>query len=161
MILLADNFSLDEFEASSLATRLGITNRVPNELMENARATAAMLQRIRNKLGELLGRDIPIHVTSGYRCLMLNRELRSADTSDHLEALAADWRAPAAGTPTRICTLLAPFVDELHIGQLINEYPDGNGWVHTSVRLPRKRMNRVITITRAGTDVGIHDGAYA
>lgn len=155
MTQLTVDFSLEEFEASGTATRLQIPNRVPNDLMGYALKTAEMLQRIRNFLSRHMGVDVQIHLTSGYRCLLLNRQIGSKDTSDHVKAMAADWRAPRAGDPYTICKLLAPEIERLQIGQLINEYPDGNGWVHTSTRVPAKVINRVITITHAGTQAGV------
>lgn len=154
-VMLAPSFSLAEFEASETATRLGIDNRVPLELLANARETCAMLQRIRDWLSAHFKRDCPLIVSSGYRCLLLNRAIGSGDTSDHLQARAADWRVLRGfGTSMEVCRLLAPRVDELRIGQLINEYPP-EGWVHTSTHVPAKVINRVITITHAGTSAGV------
>jgi len=156
-VMLAPAFSLAEFERSSTATRLQIDNRVPLELLPNARETCALLQRIRDHLSAHFKRDCPLILSSGYRCLLLNRAVGSKDDSDHIRARAADWRVLRAfGSPTDICRLLAPRVDELQIGQLIDEYPDtGDGWVHTSTHVPAKAFNRVITITHAGTHAGI------
>lgn len=157
---LAANFSLEEFEASETATRLEIDNRVPRHLLANARETCEMLQRIRDALSVHFAEDCPIVLSSGYRCLLLNRAKGSKDTSDHILARAADWRTLSRfGTPTEISRLLSARVDELEIGQLINEYPPG-GWIHTSTRRPDKLVNRIITITHAGAQVGIN-GAQA
>jgi hypothetical protein len=77
-------------------------------------------------------------------------------TSDHVKAMAADIRAPAFGTPYEIACELAPRVSVLGIGQLINEFADSpNAWVHVSTRLPDKAINRIITIGRHGTEVGV------
>lgn len=48
-------------------------------------------------------------------------------------------------------------VDQLGIGQLIHEYPNGKAraWVHVSSRKPAKAVNRVITVTPTGTLVGV------
>lgn len=152
---LSENFTLQEFCRSETAVRRGIPNNLPVDLLANAKSTAQMLQRIRAFLSKQAGRDVPMQITSGYRCITLNRALGSKDTSDHVQALAADWEAPAFGSPTDICLALQPMVGALQIGQLINEFPDRDGWVHTSVRLPAKMIDRVITITARGTSVGI------
>lgn len=152
---LSENFTLQEFCRSETAVRRGIPNNLPVDLLDNAKATAQMLQRIRGFLSKQAGRDVPIRITSGYRCITLNRTLGSGDGSDHVQALAADWEAPAFGSPTEICEALAPMVSSLQIGQLILEFPDRDGWVHTSARLPTKMINRIITITARGTSVGI------
>lgn len=159
MTYLTQHFSLEEFTGSETATRLGIDNSLPPELLSAARETAQQLERIRDYLKHLSGREIPVIVTSAYRCTALNRELKSDDTSHHPLMGAVDWRAPAFGSPTQICMALASQVSLMGIGQLINEYPDRNGWVHTS-RLPvDKAVNRIITITRQGTFPGIRGAA--
>lgn len=152
---LSPHITLAEFTASSTAARRGIDNTLPDRLMANALATAAMLETIRAYLSKLAGKDAPIIVTSGYRCLPLNRAVGSSDTSDHTKAMAADWRAPAFGTPYEIAKALAPLVEKLGIGQLIHEFPGPNAWVHTSTRTPTKPVNRVITIRPTGTELGI------
>lgn len=152
---LSENFTLHEFCRSQTATRLGISNHLPADLLANAKITMQMMERIRAFLGKQAGREVPIHITSGYRCLPLNRALGSRDTSDHVQALGVDWEAPRFGSPVEICEALAPMVEVLQIGQLINEYPDRDGWVHTSARQPTKLINRVITITGRGVSVGI------
>jgi zinc D-Ala-D-Ala carboxypeptidase len=156
MAYLTQHFSIEEFTASAEATRRGIDNSLPENLRDAARETAQLLERVRDYLRHLCGREVPIVVTSGYRCLLLNRALGSDDTSHHVLAAAADFRAPAVGSPTEICKALASQVSLLGIGQLINEYPDRNGWVHISTRPVDKAVNRVITITGGGTVSGIH-----
>lgn len=150
-----EHFNVREFCRSAQAVRLNITNLLPAELVPAARDTLQMLERIREYLSRIAGHDVPMALTSGYRCIVLNRKIGSSDTSDHVLAAAADWEAPAFGTPTAICEVLAPLVGQLGIGQLINEYPDRDGWVHTSTRVPAKAINRVITITGKGTSAGI------
>lgn len=155
---LSPHFTEAEFCRSSLAARRRIVNVLPADLLDEAQATAQMLERIRERLSAIAGREVPIHISSGYRCLPLNRALGSADTSHHVIAAAADWEAPSFGTPTQVCEALAPFVSELGIGQLINEYPDRSGWVHTSTKAPSRPGNRIITIMERGTLPGIHAG---
>ena len=153
---LTPNFTLNEFCRSETASRLGIQNDLPADLLRNAKGTAQMLEAIRAYLSKQAGKEIPIQITSGFRCLPLNRRIGSGDGSDHVRAMAADWIAPKFGTPTDICEALAPVVGQIPIGQLINEFPDtGIGWVHTSTAVPQKLINRIITITRRGTTVGI------
>lgn len=151
---LSPNFTLAEFTRSQTAARNGWVNNVPADLMANAVATAQMLERIRAYLSERAGRTVPIRITSGYRNFVLNRAIGSTDSSDHTRALAADFEAPAFGTPYEVCQALAPVVDALQIGQLINEFPP-NGWVHVSTRRPTREVNRIITINRHGTFAGI------
>ncbi len=153
---MTPNFTLAEFVRSSTAARLRLSNDLPAELVPAALQTLAMMQRIRDRLCLLAGRDIPVTITSGYRSAPVNAAVGSSSTSDHPMAAACDWRAPAFGTPAEICTALAPLVGELGIGQLINEFPGPNGWVHTSTRVPQRTANRIITITASGVRTGVH-----
>ena len=143
---LSTHFTLKEFTDSDTALRLGIDNTLPVELTDNAKATADLMERIRAFLSDRAGNEVPIDITSGYRCLELNRSIGSHDNSDHRKALACDFRAPTFGTPLEICKALAPAVSVLQIGQLIYEHT----WVHVSVRVPDKLINRIITV--AGKD---------
>ena len=152
---MTPNFNLAEFTASQTATRRGIDNTVPAALLPNAHATLEMMERIRAHLSRLAGRTVPIVVTSGYRSLELNAAIGSRGTSDHVQARACDFRAPAFGSPTEICRALAPHVSVLSIGQLINEFPATGGWVHVSTRVPALAANRVITITARGAALGV------
>lgn len=154
---LSANFTLAEFTRSQTAARNGWDNSVPAALMDHARATAEMLERIRSYLSERAGRTVPIQITSGYRSLPVNRAVGSRDTSDHVQAMAADILAPSFGTPLQICQALAPVIDTLGIGQLINEFPP-TGWVHVSIYQPAREVNRIITINRRGTFAGIVEG---
>lgn len=153
---LSPHITLDEFCRSDTADRLGINNDLPADLLAAARGTAEMLERIREHLNKVAGRPVAIIISSGYRCPNVNQAVGSSATSDHLTASAADWKAPAFGSPTEICRELAPLVGVLRIGQLISEFPSATGgWVHTSTRIPAKASNRIITISKAGTQVGV------
>lgn len=149
---LSEHFSLQEFVASNTAAQLGIDNTLPDDLLEEAKKTAAMFERIRSYLSHLANKDVPITLTSGYRCLALNRAKKSKDTSDHVRARAGDFHAPAFGTPYQIAMALAPVADDLGIGQLIYEF---DSWVHASTWLVSKSIDRIITINANGTRVGI------
>lgn len=149
---LSAHFTVGEFTFSDKATREGIDNRLPERLLADARRTAEMLERLRSFLSEARGVDVPILLSSGYRCLALNRALKSADSSDHVIANAGDWRAPAFGTPLEVALALAPHLSTLGIGQLIHEF---GAWVHTGRRTPLDPVNRVITIDHLGTRPGL------
>lgn len=155
---LTPNFTLAEFTASNTASRMGIDNDLPADLLANARATCEMLERIRKFLADKRGfvSGPAILITSGYRSPALNRAVGGSANSDHSRAQAADWHCPAVGRPIEICRLLAPHVDALGIGQLINEFPGtSGGWIHVSTATPSKSVNRVLTIARSGTFQGV------
>jgi len=146
---LTPHFTLEEFIAT---THRNINNQLPVGLTQNALLTCNMLERIRTFLQMQSGREIPIYLSSGYRCKQLNDAVGSRDSSDHVKALAADWVAPAFGTPYDVCVALQPQVSNLDIGQLIHEF---GRWIHTSAGTPKAGVNRIITISNSGTQPGI------
>lgn len=150
---LSTHFTLDEFIASDTAARLDIDNDLPLELRPDASNTCELLERIRAYLGERAAKTVPLLVSSGYRCQALNRAIGSADTSDHIRAMAADFRAPAFGTPLQVSQALAEAVAQLGIGQLIYEHT----WIHVSTRRPDRMANRVLTVQGKGYITGIKE----
>jgi uncharacterized protein YcbK (DUF882 family) len=146
---MTPNFTLAEFVFSQTAARRGIDNSLPDNLRANAIDTLQMMESIRAALG-----DVPIIITSGYRGPALNAAIGGSKRSDHMQARAVDFRAPRFGSPHTICTRLAPMVDQLGIGQLIHEFGQ---WVHVSTAIPSRLVNRVITISHAGTFPGIRE----
>lgn len=142
---LSPHFTLAELTASSVAMRQNIDNRPPPEIVEHLKHTAEHMERVREVLG------YPITVTSGYRCLQLNRAIGSTDTSAHVKGYAVDFRCPGFGTPFEIAQKLAssPVMDTCD--QLIHEFGE---WVHISFD-PNSKVsatNKVITIHK------LHDG---
>lgn len=146
---LTPHFTLAELCASTTAKRLGLDNTPPPGLLPRLVFTAEMLERIRSTLG------VPVIVTSAYRGLDVNRAVGGVTSSDHTQGYAADFVAPAFGSPYKIAKTLAPLLDTLGVGQLILEGVKGKQWLHVSTRAPAKVANRVITITDAGTQLGI------
>jgi hypothetical protein len=148
---LSAHFTLTELTESATAKRLQLDNTPPAELLPRLILVAEMLERIRTQL------QAPIIVTSGYRGAQLNRAVGGVSSSDHTQGHAADIVAPGYGTPYQIAKTLAPLVSVLGIGQLILEGIGGKQWVHVSTRVPEKTVNRVITITGQGVQVGIQE----
>lgn len=146
---LSPHFTLAELTASNKAAQLGIDNTAPPELVPRLVLVAELLERIRSTI------NVPITVTSGYRCPKLNGAVGGVTSSDHTQGHAADILAPGFGSPTDIARLLAPLADTLGIGQLILEGVKGKQWVHVSTHTPERAINRVITITDAGVVPGI------
>lgn len=85
--MLSDHFSLDELQRSSTAERANIKNIVPEKCQGNLWALCtAILEPIREAYGA------PVFVNSGYRCPELNKLVKGAVNSYHLQGRAADVR---------------------------------------------------------------------
>ena len=116
---LSPHFTLAELTASQTATRHGIDNTPTGRALENLKTTARNMERVRAILG-----NVPIHVSSGFRCLELNRRIGSKDGSDHPKGLAVDFRALGLTVPQTVSILDK---SDLAFDQLINEF---GRWVH-------------------------------
>lgn len=149
---LTTHFTLEELTRSATADRLGLPNWPEADDLRRLRGTAEMLQRIRDTLGH------PVIVTSAYRAPAVNRAVGGVTSSDHVKGQAADILVPGYGSAYQVAKALAPLVSVLGIGQLILEgFKNGKQWVHVSTRIPERPVNRVITITDAGVQVGIQE----
>ena len=126
---LSENFTLGELVASSTAARLGIDNSPTPEQVEKLRWLAANLEAVRALLG------FPLHVDSGFRCLNLNRALRSLDASQHVKCEAIDFVCPQFGVPLGI--VKAIIASTIQFDQCIQE----GTWVHISFsEAPRREV---------------------
>ena len=114
---LSPNFTLDEFVRSDTADREGIDNTPNNAVINNLRRVAYTLEIVR------LVFDSPIYISSGYRCLYLNRAVGSDDTSKHMDGLAVDFNI-AGYTPEESVDQIRTIVG---FNTLIQEF---GRWVH-------------------------------
>jgi len=150
---LSDHFTLEELCRSQVAARHGIDNmlREPRDaaIIENlTRVCEQILEPVRSHYG------VPFSPSSGYRCLALNRQLKSSDSSQHIKGEAADFEVPGVSNPD-----LATWIYEnLTYDQLILEFytpgDPASGWVHCSVTGETNRRDE-LTINSRGAMTGL------
>jgi zinc D-Ala-D-Ala carboxypeptidase len=142
------NFSLEEIQHSSTASRLGIANKVPLNaygVMKNL--FDEVMQPLREEIG-------PIKVTSGYRCLELNTAIGGSSNSQHIynssTGSACDFihyhrKITTTDIVNKILHMRLPF------DQMILEYPESytGGWVHVSY-CGNRRPNRFQLMVKEG-----------
>ena len=144
MTNLTSHFTLEEFIASEYAARNNIDNTPPEQIRENLRRTAMVMEDVRSTLGSK-----SIYITSGYRCSKLNKAVGSKPTSAHVNGLACDFKCPSYGTPKEIIEALQ--CTNIPYDQLIMEF---NSWVHIGLASnPRKQ---ILTVNEHGTYAGLH-----
>jgi hypothetical protein len=126
-MMLSTHFSLSELTKSSTAVRKGIDNTPDDTAVENLIVLCrGVLEPVREHY------EIPFIPNSGFRCLELNREIGSSDTSQHVTGNAVDFEIPGIDNKD-----VARWVMEnCDFDQLILEfYKEGvpaSGWVHCS-----------------------------
>ena len=135
---LSQNFKLNEFTTSQTATRKGIDNTAPAPIVERLRMVANTLEQIRTLLG-----NHSIRISSGYRCIALNRAIGSGDSSAHTLGYAVDFTCPGFGTPKEVAKKIAE--SPIKFDQLIYE----GTWIHLSVD-PRNRRDLLTAHFRGG-----------
>ena len=146
---LSTHFSLRELVRSDTATRLGIDNTPDEETIECLRfVSSQLLEPVREHFG------VPFSPNSGFRCLELNRALKSKDTSQHIKGEAVDIEVPGVSNFD-----LADWLrGNVEFDQLILEFytvgDPWSGWVHVSARASENR-GQVLTIGPGGTSQGL------
>jgi putative chitinase len=134
---LTEHFNLSEFTVSQEATRKRIDNTPDERAVAHLHSLAASLEQVRGLLG-----DFSLHISSGYRCIRLNRAIGSGDTSAHVLGYAADFTCSDFGTPLQVAQKIAE--SNLKFDQVINE----NAWVHMSID-PRNRRELLTAVFHA------------
>lgn len=118
--VLTENFSWQE---ARVTNHRDYDNYIPDLIVSAIKSTARRMERVRALLG-----NVPISVSSWYRCPDLNKAIGGSTRSQHMLGEAVDFICPRFGSPLEICRHLTYFKDLLGFDQLILEHT----WVHIS-----------------------------
>ena len=147
---LSKNFKLHEFTDSEKATKLGVDN-LAQLTQQNYINIEALCVNVLQKVRDMI--EVPIHVSSGFRCRLINKAAGGATKSQHMKGEAADiYLIPAESkgwTLWDVCKLIVKHTD---FDQLIWETrPNGSKWIHVSFVTYRKNRHNKLR-----TNDGIH-----
>lgn len=138
---LTEHFTLAEL---TITSHRDIDNTPSDAIIEKLKFTARGLEHVRVLLG------VPILISSGYRCPLLNDAVGGAADSQHMQGEAADFIAPKYGTPLDVARHLA--ASDLRFDQIIFE----GTWVHISfVDYRQPRLSLLTWRKGAGYDIGL------
>lgn len=134
MSRISRHFTMNEVCKSSVATRKGISNRLPIQYVESAEALALeVLEVVRQDFGRVI---VP---NSWYRSEELNDFIGGSKTSQHCLGEAVDFEIAGVDNFEVACYI----ADNLVFDQLILEYYNENeinsGWIHVSYTLGHNR----------------------
>ena len=125
---LSAHVTLAEFENSPTATTHGINNKMSLSQIESAKLLCEnVFEPLRIHL------NTPIKISSGFRCLQVNKMIGGAKSSQHTKGEAMDIKIGAKGFH---------FIkDKLDFDQLIWEFGNDEEpqWVHVSYKKGRNR----------------------
>lgn len=134
-------FTIRELTKSATAIRRGINN-TPTKTVENA--LTALVDNVLDPLREKYGAPIP--VSSGYRCVALNRVIGGAINSQHTKGEAADITSLSDSRDDNMKLLRTLLNSGIVFDQVIAEDIDSKGrpnWIHVSYTKSRpNRMKR-------------------
>lgn len=138
---LSKHFKLEEFTRSQTAKRNNIDNSPDEGSLYNLKRLATELEKVREILQK------PITITSGYRCLDLNRKLGSKDTSSHVVGCAADFVVSGYSVKEVVQIIKDSYIRP---DQAIAEYDE---WIHFSISKHSGEEPRemYLTIDKSGT----------
>ena len=140
---LSKNLSLAEMISSESAKRNGIKNEPTAEHLDNMKKLATnVFQPIRDYF------NVPIHISSGYRSLALNKAIKGSLSSQHCSGEAMD--IDMDGTSITNAKIFNYIKDNLVFDQLIWEFgTDKNpDWVHVSYESKGKQRKQVLKVTK-------------
>ena len=142
---LSDHFTYIEAIKSSMALRRNIDNTpIDTEITKLKLVATNILEPAR------MHYQLPFAPSSWFRCLPLNRALRSDDTSQHVKAEAVDFEIPGIDN-LELAHWMQHNVD---FDQLILEFYDGtdpmSGWVHASFVSSELNRGEILTFRVGG-----------
>jgi hypothetical protein len=132
---LSAHVTLKEFENSPAATTHGINNKMSLSQIESAKL---LCENVFEPLRIYL--NTPIKISSGFRCVQLNKMIKGSSTSQHTKGEAMDLQIGAKGFH---------FIkDKLDFDQLIWEFgnDENPSWVHVS--FSSKNRKQVLKATK-------------
>ena len=133
------NFKISELERSDTAITYKIDNRIPDELLFNAKRLLEFLQDMRDQWGS------GIIITSGFRCEILNRLIKGSKTSAHLTCNAVDLY-PTNGKYNEFKEFIINYLKDKNFDQCIQETSNGGKtrWIHFGLYNNQEKQRRQI-----------------
>jgi hypothetical protein len=138
---LSEHLDLAEVIRSESAKRNGISNMPTEQHIANFKLLA-------DKVFEPIRANFrcPIHISSGYRSIELNKCIKGSATSQHCTGEAID--IDMDGTPNGVTNKMVfnYIKDNLEFDQLINEFD--YSWVHVSYESSGKQRKQVLNAVK-------------
>jgi hypothetical protein len=145
MSKISEHLDLSEVIRSEQAKRMGVSNMPTPEHIENFKKLAEnVFEKIRNNF------RVPIHISSGYRSVELNRAIKGSSTSQHCkgEAIDIDMDGSANGVTNKM--VFDYIIKNLDFDQLIWEFgtSENPDWVHVSYSSSGNQRKQVLKAVR-------------
>jgi zinc D-Ala-D-Ala carboxypeptidase len=143
---LSEHLSLSEVIRSETAKRNGISNMPTEQHIANFKLLAEnVFEPIRNHF------RCPIHISSGYRSIELNRAVKGSLTSQHCQGEAIDIDMDGSSNGVTNKMVFDYIKDNLNFDQLIWEFGTASNpdWVHVSYESTGRQRKQILKAIRS------------
>jgi putative chitinase len=130
---LSTHFTLEEATHSDTAIRQGIDNQPSTLQLENMKAAAVGMEKVRALLGK------PITVNSWLRLPAVNIAVGGSGKSSHMDGWAIDFTSASFGKPYDVAKAIE--ASGIKYDQIIHEF---GRWVHISFAPEMRQQNLTI-----------------
>jgi hypothetical protein len=141
MSKISEHLDLSEVVRSETAKRLGISNMPTPEHIENFKKLAEnIFEPIRNNF------RVPIHLSSGYRSVALNKAIKGSSSSQHCKGEAIDLDMDGSSNGVTNKMVFDYILKNLDFDQLIWEFgtSENPDWVHVSYNSDGAQRKQVL-----------------
>lgn len=148
MSKISEHLDLSEVIRSEQAKRLGISNMPTEEHINNFKLLAEnIFEPIRNNF------RVPIHISSGYRSVALNKAIKGSSTSQHCKAEAIDVDMDGSSNGVTNKMVFDYIYKNLDFDQLIWEFgtSENPDWVHVSYSSTGKQRKQALRAVRGAS----------
>jgi hypothetical protein len=144
---LSQHLDLSEVIRSDSAKRNGISNMPVGEHIANF---ITLAEKVFEPIREHFG--FPIHISSGYRSVELNRLIKGSSSSQHCKGQAIDIDMDGTSNGVTNKMVYDYIKDNLEFDQLIWEFGDNTNpdWVHVSYSEGKNRGQKLKAIKSNG-----------
>jgi hypothetical protein len=145
---ISTHLDLVEVTRSETAKRNNISNQPTAEHLANFKKLAEnIFEPIRKHFG------VPIHISSGYRSVALNKFIKGSTTSQHLLGQALDIDMDGSSSDVTNKMVFDFIKDNLKFDQLIFEFgtKDKPDWVHVSFECNGKQRKQILRAIKKGS----------
>jgi len=148
MSKISEHLELAEVIRSEQAKRMGVSNMPTPEHIENFKKLAEnVFEKIRNNF------RVPIHISSGYRSIELNKAIKGSSSSQHCkgEAIDIDMDGSSNGVTNKM--IFDYIYKSLDFDQLIWEFgtSENPDWVHVSYKSNGTQRKQVLKAIRGAS----------
>lgn len=143
---ISEHLDLSEVVRSETAKRLGVSNMPTAEHTQNLKILSEnIFEKIRNHF------RVPIHLSSAYRSVALNKAIKGSSSSQHCKGEAIDIDMDGSSNGVTNNMVFDYILNNLNFDQLIWEFgtSENPDWVHVSYNTDGAQRKQVLRAVKS------------